>query len=146
MPKLNVIATQIQDGCSMKYQYESIQNIDLGAHIHASNYYRKINRIESMNGLQRQALSEMFHEYYCFHSENVSIVGYSMSAISKRVDSLNKYYDFLNINNYRNIFSAQSKRKVDKPIHSIKHYKEIKEEIVNREIDRIGILLSKRLP
>jgi hypothetical protein len=85
-----------------------INNLDLSVYKHASNIVAKY-KSKKNNEAQLLALPKLTNEYYKFLSENNKLIGYSREIISKRTALLNNYYDFINVNDYDNIFTSQGK-------------------------------------
>ncbi len=85
-----------------------INNLDLSVYKHASNIVAKY-KSKKNNEAQLLALPILTNEYYKFISENNKLVGYSVEIISKRTALLNNYYNFINVNDYDNIFTSQGK-------------------------------------
>ena len=85
-----------------------INNLDLSVYKHASNIVAKY-KSKKKNEAQLLALPILTNEYYKFISENNKLVGYSEEIISKRTKLLNNYYNFINVNDYDNIFTSQGK-------------------------------------
>lgn len=85
-----------------------INNLDLSVYKHASNIVAKY-KSKKNNEAQLLALPILTNEYYKFISENNKLVGYSEEIISKRTALLNNYYNFINVNDYDNIFTSQGK-------------------------------------
>lgn len=86
-----------------------LNSIDLKLYKHASNYRTKYNGFSSLNSEKKNALNRMFDVYYEYIQENISKIGYSEETISRRVELLNYYYNFLSQNNFDNIFPSQGK-------------------------------------
>lgn len=66
--------------------------------------------IKANSAASRNALQDILTQYLSYLNENVSTRGYSKTIIKKRVDLLNKYYDFFYDNdNFISLFNAQTK-------------------------------------
>jgi len=86
-----------------------LNTLDLSVHKHASNIVTKFGNWSSLKPTQQKALPIIANEYFNFINENNRIVGYSNQDIIDRTNLLNKYYDFINTNQYDNVFTAQGK-------------------------------------
>lgn len=93
----------------IKTAKEFLRSIDLKLYKHASNYKTKINGFSSLTRDKQNALGKMFEEYYMYIQKNISLNGYSKEVIFERVSLLNNYYNFINQNNFDNVFSSQGK-------------------------------------
>lgn len=77
---------------------------------HASNLLTKWEeRTKKLSEKQVDALNDIITNYYSFLKINLETIGYSKTVIEKRVQLLNDYYNFLNTNNYDNVFTSQGK-------------------------------------
>lgn len=93
-----------------RQEIESFLNtLNLSVYKHASNIVAKIKNWDKLSETQKSVLPIIAKEYYYFISENNKLIGYSEEIISKRTILLNSYYDFINTNNYDNIFTSQGK-------------------------------------
>lgn len=86
-----------------------LDTIDLSVCKHASNIKAKLDKWESLNNNQKIALPLIADEYYKFYSNNQAIIGCSDENIIERTNLLNDYYNFINNNQYDNVFTSQGK-------------------------------------
>ena len=86
-----------------------ILTLDLSVYKHGSNIIAKYNNWDKLSLTQKKAFPLIVEKYYTFLSENEKLIGYSDKIIGKRTKLLNDYYDFININNYDNVFTSQGK-------------------------------------
>lgn len=86
-----------------------IRNTNLSVHKHGSNIIAKYNSWNKLTEIQKVAFPLIIEKYYVFLSENEKMKGYSDEIIEERTALLNDYYDFINQNNYDNIFTSQGK-------------------------------------
>ena len=86
-----------------------IKNIDLSVYKHGSNIIAKHNNWDKLTQIQKKAFPLLVEKYYIFLSENEKLKGHSDTVIQKRTKLLNDYYDFINVNNYDNVFTSQGK-------------------------------------
>lgn len=86
-----------------------LNSINLRLYKHASNYRTKYYSFSSLSTEKKIALNRMFNEYYEYIETNFSLIGFSEEIILQRVALLNNYYNFINQNNFDNIFSSQGK-------------------------------------
>lgn len=75
---------------------------------HASNIYTKSGQ-NDLKDYQKKALLKIEEKYLEYLNENIIIKGYSKQDIIKRTQLLNKYFDFIDQKEYKNVFTSQSK-------------------------------------
>ncbi len=85
-----------------------LNTLDLSVYKHASNIITKY-KAKNHSPAQSKALPLIANEYYKFITKNNALIGYSDEIIVKRTELLNNYYDFINSNNYDNVFTSQGK-------------------------------------
>jgi len=85
-----------------------LNTLDLTVYKHASNIIAKY-KAKNHSKSQSDALPLIANEYYKYISKNIALIGYSDEIIVKRTEFLNNYYDFINSNNYDNVFTSQGK-------------------------------------
>lgn len=85
------------------------KTLDLSVYKHVSNMIAKYNNWNKLSANQKSALPKIAKEYYEFVIKNLEIIGYSNEKITARTKLLNDYYNFINTNNYDNVFTPQSK-------------------------------------
>lgn len=88
---------------------EYFNTLDLTVYKHASNIIAKFNNWNKLSNVQKSALPLISNEYYNFIKRNNEIIGYSNEIINARTQLLNQYYDFINANDYDNVFTSQGK-------------------------------------
>lgn len=86
-----------------------LKSLDNKVYKHASNILAKFKRWDKLTEVRKNALPIIAEKYYAFSKENESLIGFSDEIIVKRTQLLNDYYDFINVNNYDNIFTSQGK-------------------------------------
>ena len=80
---------------------EQINNQNL---IHGKNILAKINSNNRIDILEK-----VIPHYNEFRSVNKNLIGFKDQIITKRVECLNSYYEYLKSKNYDQVFSSQSK-------------------------------------
>lgn len=85
-----------------------LKTLDLTVYKHASNIIAKY-KATNHSASQTNALPIIANEYYKYITQNNALVGYTDEIIIKRTDILNNYYNFINSNNYDNVFTSQGK-------------------------------------
>lgn len=85
------------------------KTLDLTVYKHVSNIITKYKNWNKLSAIQKLALPNIAREYYNFVIGNLEIVGYSVENIIERTQLLNDYYNYINVNNYDNVFTAQGK-------------------------------------
>lgn len=86
-----------------------IKSTDLSVYKHGSNIIAKYNSWDKLTEIQKKAFPVIVEKYYIFLSENEKLKGHSDKIIEQRTLLLNNYYDFINANNYDNVFTSQGK-------------------------------------
>lgn len=76
---------------------------------HASNILTKNSRSATFTNAKREAFPRIVEQYLIFLRGNNAIVGFSDENIISRTHLLNNYYNFIEQNNYHNIFTFQGK-------------------------------------
>jgi len=85
-----------------------LKTLDLTVYKHASNIIAKY-KATNHSASQTNALPIIANEYYKYITQNNALVGYTDEIIIKRTEILNNYYNFINSNNYDNVFTSQGK-------------------------------------
>lgn len=79
--------------------------------IHAHNLYTKL--IQGQKGqltqAKQNAITDISSKYLSYINKQLELNGFDDETIKQRVVLLNKYFNFLLLNNYDNIFSSQGK-------------------------------------
>lgn len=86
-----------------------LKGLDLFIYKHASNIVAKYKNWDSLSKKQKDALPIIANKHYDYLVLNNKLVGHSDQIVIKRTKLLNEYYDFINKNNYDNIFTSQGK-------------------------------------
>lgn len=104
--------------CSMNQQSYTMNNTEIISFLgsfdntlykHSSNIKTKFLKFNSLSEDKQEALKSIYENYKVYINYNFSTIGYSEDIIRRRVEALNAYYNFININNYDNIFTSQGK-------------------------------------
>ena len=86
-----------------------LSSLDLKLYKHASNIKTKYLQWNNLTPVRKNALSQIFQNYLTYINRNNELIGYSPEIITERVTILNDYYNFINTNNFDNVFSSQGK-------------------------------------
>ena len=93
------INSDIEYICSTKDAYPQLS--------HASNIITKYNG--TLTAKEKYALTLLIPEYARYLKKMLEVLSYDKESIAKRVDYLNRYYNFMHENELDRAFSAQGK-------------------------------------
>lgn len=93
----------------MENNLRFIKELDQSKFIHAANFVQKYKQYDKLNIKQQKALNDILPEYIKYIEGNLKINGFSDKEIEQRTKLLNKYYDFITLNDHNNTFTAQGK-------------------------------------
>lgn len=86
-----------------------LESFDKKRYPHASNILTKNSKSANFSAVKSHAFPRIVQQYLVFLRGNNAIIGYSDQNIIDRTLLLNNYYNFIEANNYHNVFTFQGK-------------------------------------